>query len=140
MSEEPVTPAAAAGASSCVVIGADGSPCTTVALVGRYCPDHEPVLLRDLEIFRQLHEHFMQDTREFWRRSNFYLVVNAALVLVFASGQQTPLRLVLAVFGLLTSAFWLFVAPRQHQLAAPLAQRADGAAHLAADRTGQIMR
>jgi len=95
---------------TCVVVQADGSACPAQVLVGRYCPAHEPVLLRDIEVFKMVHEHFMQDVREFWQRSNFYLVVNAALVSVFASGEQSQLRVALAGVGLLISLFWFMVA------------------------------
>lgn len=66
----------------CVVILSDGSRCNTVPEVGRYCAEHQKVLDRDVDVFRVLCEHFLQDVREFWTRSNFYLVVDSALVSV----------------------------------------------------------
>jgi hypothetical protein len=50
----------------CVVVLADGSPCTEIPLVGRYCADHDRILDRDFEIFKLITGHFQQDLREFW--------------------------------------------------------------------------
>jgi hypothetical protein len=95
---------------TCTVVLADGTPCRTAPLVGRYCEDHQSVAASDLEIFKLLSDHFQQDLREFWQRSNFYLVVSAALVSVFSAQSQDDLRLAIGSFGLIISAFWFLVA------------------------------
>lgn len=67
----------------------------------------------DIEILKLIHDHFLQDVREFWSRSNFYLVVHAGLVSVFVSlpvlSSQYLLivKIALGVFGFLLAIFWL---------------------------------
>jgi hypothetical protein len=88
----------------------------------------------DLEVYRVVNEHFRQDVREFWPRSNFYLLVQAALISVFVSNaQQIPhsdippvlqlfiprpeiqenpqrnLSLILGILGLMHAIIWLIV-------------------------------
>jgi hypothetical protein len=76
----------------------------------------------DLVIYRVINEHFRQDVREFWVRSNFYLLVQAGLISVFVAtgsnpamhtgaGNKTALSLiVLAGMGLVLSLLWFTVA------------------------------
>jgi hypothetical protein len=79
-----------------------------------FCAQHS--LPADLEVYRVVTDHFKQDLREFWSRSNFYLVVQAGLVSAFgaivpkASESQRALALTIAGVGLAVAVFWLVVA------------------------------
>jgi len=69
----------------------------------------------DLEILKMVHEHFLQDLRDFWSRSNFYLVVQAGLISVFVSQRNmnstysAAVSLGLATLGFLLAIAWLVV-------------------------------
>ncbi len=65
---------------------------------------------RDFQVLQLVHEHFEQDLREFWQRSNFYLVVDGLLISAFASAHVHALQIILACAGLTISLFWLLVA------------------------------
>jgi hypothetical protein len=78
--------------------------------VGSYCADHKAVADRDLQIFQIVHDHFEQDLREFWQRSNFYLVVDGLLLSAFVSAHLRSLQILLVCAGLVVSLFWLLVA------------------------------
>jgi len=93
----------------CVVQLSDGSPCNNTPAVGRYCTNHEACLNRDLEILKMVSEHFRQDVREFWPRSNFYLVVDAALVSIFVQSNSES-RYLLGIMGITVSVFWFLAA------------------------------
>ena len=95
--------------NTCVVELADGSPCPNLPTVGNYCDSHQAVLSRDIDMLKMVESHHMQDVREFWARSNFYLVVDAALVSVFVQSSSS-LRHLLGAFGVIISLFWLLVA------------------------------
>ena len=88
----------------------DGSPCPAPLAIGSYCEHHSVVADRDLQIFQIVHGHFEQDLREFWQRSNFYLVVDGLLLSAFVSAHLHSLRILLACAGLIISLFWLLVA------------------------------
>jgi hypothetical protein len=94
----------------CSVDLPDGSPCSAPLAVGSYCEHHSAVADRDIQIFQIVHEHFEQDLREFWQRSNFYLVVDGLLLSAFASAHLRSLQILLACAGLVISTFWLLVA------------------------------
>src|SRR5215813_3667549 len=94
----------------CSVELPDGSPCSAPLAVGSYCESHSAVADRDLQIFQMVHEHFEQDLREFWQRSNFYLVVDGLLLSAFVSAHLRSLQILLACVGLVISLFWLLVA------------------------------
>ena len=66
----------------------------------------------ELEVFRQLCDHYRQDIRLFWARSNFYTVVNGALMSAFAItfkaqtvGAMVTIS-VLAAMGIATCVLW----------------------------------
>ena len=70
----------------------------------------------DLEIYKVISEHFRQDVREFWARSNFYLLVQAGLLSVFvgatsrSSKYNIATSLVLGIVGLVVAIMWSIVA------------------------------
>ena len=65
----------------------------------------------DIELLKMLQTHYLQDLREFWVRNNMYLVINGALVSVYAStAGKSSYSLPVAVFGLIISCFWVAVA------------------------------
>jgi hypothetical protein len=94
----------------CSVDLPDGSPCPDLAITGSYCERHADVADRDFQVFQAVHDHFRQDLREFWQRSNFYLVVDGVLVSAFATSHVRTLQLILSCAGLIISLFWLLVA------------------------------
>ena len=61
-------------------------------------------------------DHYKQDLREFFTRSNFYLAVHAALLSLFGIREipDTPLdyvvTIIITIAGLSLAAFWWFVA------------------------------
>jgi len=70
----------------------------------------------DIEILKILQAHYLQDLREFWVRNNMYLVINGALISVYAStANKGSYSLPIAVFGLIITAFWLAVARASYQ-------------------------
>ena len=79
-----------------------------------FCAQH--ALPADLEVFRAVTDHFKQDLREFWVRSNFYLVVQAGLISAFAAliPKEAKLQHTLAIsmggVGLAIAVMWVFVA------------------------------
>jgi hypothetical protein len=105
-----VTDASTARGSNCVVILPGGSGCSGSPVDGRYCARHTTVAQRDTEVFKLVHMHYLHDLSLFWQRSNFYLLVEGALVTGFASSTEAELRVALAGIGLLISLFWFMVA------------------------------
>lgn len=99
-----------ANSGTCSVELPDGSPCPAPLVMRSYCKNHSSIGDRDFQIFQLVHEHFEQDLREFWQRSNFYLVVDGLLVSAFASVHAYALQIILACAGLIISLFWLLVA------------------------------
>ena len=77
----------------------------------------EDISQADLERFRAVREHFRQDVREFWPRSNFYMVVQAGLMYAFVSRSEGSTCAeavaagykVLPFVGALLAVIWLFV-------------------------------
>jgi hypothetical protein len=94
----------------------DGSQCPNMKKAGAdFCEHHIQWADMDVEIFRAVTEHYRQDIREFWSRSNFYLLVEAGLLSVYVSlgSQLSPLKqamsLSLGIFGLVIAVVWLLV-------------------------------
>lgn len=82
------------------------------------CPTpQEDIPQADLEKFRAIREHFRQDVREFWPRSNFYMVVQAGLMYAFVSRSEgstnaeavAAVYMVLPFLGAFLAVIWLFV-------------------------------
>jgi hypothetical protein len=67
-------------------------------------------------MFNSVHQHLLQDVREFWKRSNLYLVVHGALLSVYLSAvsiapeRTTFARLTIGFLALLLALFWFGVA------------------------------
>lgn len=95
--------------ATCAGVLADGTNCTKSADTGRYCPGHVRFEARDLEMLKLASEHFRLDLQLFWQRGSLFLLMNTAVAAVYASASQAALRPVLAVFGLITTVFWLLV-------------------------------
>ncbi|MFY1672695.1 hypothetical protein ACN27G_22475 [Plantactinospora sp. WMMB334] len=89
----------------------NNAPTNSVQAPGTDPEDFGQASSIDIEVFKMVTEHFRQDLREFWVRSNMYLLVTGVLVSVFASlGDKGGYRLALPAFGLLVSIFWSAVA------------------------------
>lgn len=70
----------------------------------------------DIEILKMLQTHYLQDLREFWVRNNMYLVINGALISVYAStAGKGSYGLPIGVFGLIITGFWMAVARSSYQ-------------------------
>ncbi len=94
----------------------DGTQCPTAQVQNsRFCEQHAQWLTADLEVYKAVTEHFRQDIREFWSRSNFYLVVQAGLLSVFVSlsPQASSLERIetfgLGILGLIIAIVWFLV-------------------------------
>ncbi|MDL1979196.1 MAG: hypothetical protein LWX52_14080 [Deltaproteobacteria bacterium] len=95
----------------------DGTPCLNVAVGGSdFCEQHGNWFTSDIEVYKEIGEHFRQDIREFWTRSNFYLLVHAGLLSVFtaisnrSSEYNIAIGIALGVFGLSLAIVWFIVA------------------------------
>jgi hypothetical protein len=76
----------------------------------------DPDRSHDIEIFKMIQAHYLQDLREFWVRNNMYLVINGALVSVYAStANRGSYSLAIAAFGLVITVFWIAVARSSNQ-------------------------
>lgn len=95
---------------TCSVDLPDGSPCSAPVAMGSYCADHSVLADRDFQIFQLVHGHMEQDLREFWQRSNFYLVVDGLILSALASSHSRSLQILLATAGIVISFFWLLTA------------------------------
>ena len=64
----------------------------------------------DLEVFKQVAEHYRQDMRLFWVRSNFFMAVEGLLVSVFALSMRNEgpswIQTFLVVMGLVVAVYW----------------------------------
>lgn len=105
--------------NACGSVGSDERRCLEPAVGGSdYCRQHGDWFEADLRVFESIAEHFRQDIREFWNRSNLYLLVEGALASVFittvtsgtADRAQLLLYLVLSIFGLGLTTVWYLVA------------------------------
>ncbi len=80
---------------------------------GDFCQQHCPPA--QVEVYRTVAEHFRLNIREFWTRSNFFLVAQAALLSGFAviatreQGLDRAFGIALGVLGALIAVCWLVV-------------------------------
>jgi hypothetical protein len=103
--------------ATCMIPASDGTPCPNpVVGQGDYCWVHGDWFQADLDVYKMVDEHFRQDVREYWQRSNAYVVVEALLLSVFASllagDQEYPVLLTLGIFGLILTMVWFAVMNR----------------------------
>lgn len=71
-------------ASKCRYVTEEGRQCQNPPKQGSYlCDTHIWHAGWDREVFHGINDRFMQDIREFFTRSNFYLVAETALLSVF---------------------------------------------------------
>lgn len=102
-------------ANQCRHINDDGTRCNYIAQQAdtHLCDEHSGEITNiDVAVYTTVIGHYKQVLREFFTRSNFYLVAVAALLAAFFS-RETPdqkVSLLIAVTGLVLSLFWLFVA------------------------------
>ena len=101
----------------CQYILSNGSQCSQpVVGTSNFCEQHGNWLPADLEVFKAVGEHYRQDLRDFWTRSNFYLLVEGGLLSVFISrlGNTSKYEIVIdfafIVLGGLLAVIWFFVA------------------------------
>lgn len=91
-----------------------GSPCSNPVTRPdiHLCDEHaRRVTELDGAVYTVVTDHFKQDLREFYARSNFYLVAQAALLAAFF-GRRSPepyANVMLVAIGLVTALFWLCV-------------------------------
>ena len=94
----------------------EGVRCRSDSLGGTdYCEQHGQWFQADLEVFREVNEHFRMDVREYWSRSNFYLLVQGALMSVFVGtvreqSSLSVLTITVGILGLVLSLIWVYVA------------------------------
>jgi hypothetical protein len=100
----------------CRYLRDDGSQCVNSQVQGsQFCELHGQYLIADLEVYKAITEHYRQDIREFWSRSNFYLLVQAGLLSVFvtqspqSSGYGRAVTLALGFLGLTIAIAWFLV-------------------------------
>ena len=98
----------------------NGTQCPkTKTLDSQFCEQHANWLVADLEVYRVITNHFRQDVREFWVRSNFYLLVQAGLLSVFATGiisstnYDKAIAMSLGILGLIIAISWFLVSRGQ---------------------------
>ncbi len=110
--------------NKCRYLQENGSQCQNQPVKGRdLCEVHQGVGQMDEAVYRAVCDHFKQDIREFFSRSNFYLVAQAAFLSAFfaivsktgAVGNVMPDVQLWAIegitiAGLLISVIWLLVA------------------------------
>ena len=98
------------------IIYSEGVRCSNDPLGGTdYCGQHGAWFQADLEVFREINEHFRMDVHEYWSRSNFYLLVQGALMSVFVGtvregGSLTAIARTVAILGLVLCLIWFYVA------------------------------
>jgi hypothetical protein len=100
---------------TCRYLFDDGSECPRARVDNSpFCMQH--ALPADLAVYAAVTDHFKQDVREFWVRSNFYLLVQAGLISVFAavipkaSEFQRAIGLAMGAVGLAVALVWFVVA------------------------------
>jgi hypothetical protein len=77
------------------------------------CDEHSGKITNiDVAVYTTVIGHYKQDLREFFTRSNFYLVAVAALLAAFFSREDPDQKvsILIAAMGLVLSLFWLCVA------------------------------
>jgi len=78
-------------------------------------PEKEKQLVRDIEIFKIVTEHFRQDLREYWTRANFFLLAHAGLFSAFVVAYPTLAKdrpmivMSIPILGLFIAILWLLV-------------------------------
>jgi hypothetical protein len=103
--------------SCCRYLMNDGTQCpNTKTQDSDFCEQHANWLHADLQVYRAITEHFRQDVREFWTRSNFYLLVQAGLLSVFAtllslktSSYSKAMFVAFGILGLVIGIIWFIV-------------------------------
>lgn len=102
--------------NQCRYLSDDGTGCNNaIALQAdtHLCDEHSGKITDiDVAVYTTVIGHYKQDLREFFTRSNFYLVAVAALLAAFF-GRETrvpKVSIVIAVTGLVLCLFWLSVA------------------------------
>ena len=100
----------------CRYVGADGIRCNNdIAPQAdtHLCDEHSGKITDiDVAVYTAVIGHYKQDLREFFTRSNFYLVAVAALLAAFF-GRENPdpkVSILIAAMGLVLSLFWFCVA------------------------------
>ena len=107
----------------CRYLEDNGEQCQNLPEDGQnLCEDHLGVGDRHTEVYRAVTDHFKQDIREFFSRSNFFLVAEAAFLSAFYAIQtkliSSPDQLnlgdlwnnkALALAGFLLTVIWFFV-------------------------------
>mgnify|MGYP000108933018 CR=1 FL=1 len=100
----------------CRYILDDGTQCLNEKVQGvNFCEEHANWLPADLEVYGAITEHFRQDVREFWSRSNLYLVVQVGLLSVFSiipNSSSVDYKVVssaLSILGLIIAIVWFIV-------------------------------
>lgn len=95
----------------------DGTQCLNIKEEGsNFCEQHANWLVADLAVYKTVTTHYQQDLREFWVRSNFYLLVQSGLISVFVAASGTSFRQgkatlgMLSVLGFIIAAIWFVVA------------------------------
>jgi len=104
------------GQNRCRYLLDDGNQCPNNQDQGSsFCEQHAQWLPSDLEVYKAVTEHYRQDIREFWSRSNFYLIVQAGLLSVFVSMEpqfstyEKTVTIGLGALGLIIAIAWFFV-------------------------------
>ncbi len=107
----------------CRYLEDDGEQCKSQPKDWRnLCQKHLDIGDRDTEVYRGVTDHFRQDLREFFSRSNFFLVAEAALLSAFYAIQTKLIsppdqvnqgdlwsNKLLALAGFLLTVIWLLV-------------------------------
>ncbi len=81
-----------------------------------FCEQHSHWFDADLAVYKAVGEHFRQDLREFWVKSNFYLLIQAGLLSVFVSisnrtsRSELAISITLILLGEVLAGVWFLVA------------------------------
>jgi hypothetical protein len=101
----------------CRYLGDDDSPCPLSAVgTSNFCEQHTHWFDVDLAVYKAVGEHFRQDLREFWVKSNFYLLIQAGLLSVFVSisnrtsRPELAISIMLILLGEVLAVVWFLVA------------------------------
>ena len=96
----------------CRYICDDGKQCSQEKVQGTdFCEEHANWLPADLEVYKAVTAHFRQDIREFWSRSNLYLLVQVGLLSVFSiiPDRSRVVSSALSILGILIAIVWFIV-------------------------------
>ncbi len=101
---------------SCEYLLENGALCRREINTGsRYCLEHSLNVEHDVQFYTHVVEHFRQDIREFFIRSNFYFVGETAIMyVVYSRGAPATLgdlllSLLAVAFGITVAIYWHFV-------------------------------